>query len=90
MQVYLSSTYLDLRQHRATVGRALRKAGHRVVMMEEYVARDKRVEFACKGDVAACDIYVGIFAWRYGHIPKDHNPKRLSVTEMEYAAARRR
>jgi hypothetical protein len=89
MKLYMSSTYIDLRRHRAKLARALRKAGYEVVMMEEYVARDQRVEFACKGDVAACNMYVGIFAWRYGHVPKDSNPKRLSVTEMEYMAARR-
>ena len=87
MKIYLSSTYLDLKYHRAKVARALRKAGYEVVMMEEYVARDERVEFACQGDVVTCDVYVGIFAWRYGHIPKDNNPERLSVTEIEYTAA---
>jgi hypothetical protein len=87
MKLYLSSTYTDLKRHRAILGRALRKAGYDVVMMEEYVARDQRVEFACKGDVVACDVYIGLFAWRYGHIPSDTNPERLSVTEMEYAAA---
>lgn len=87
MKIYLSSTYLDLKHYRAKVARALRKAGYETVMMEEYVARDKRVEFACQGDVVNCDVYVGIFAWRYGHIPKGNNPERLSVTEMEYTAA---
>jgi Domain of unknown function (DUF4062) len=87
MKLYLSSTYTDLKHHRAILGLALRKAGYEVVMMEEYVARDQLVEFACKGDVDACDVYVGLFAWRYGHIPSDMNPGRLSVTEMEYAAA---
>jgi len=87
MKVYLSSTYLDLKRHRAIVARALRKAGYDVVMMEEYVARDERVEFACRGDVIGCDVYVGVFAWRHGHVPDDDNPERLSVTEMEYAAA---
>jgi len=87
MKVYLSSTFTDLKRHRAILARALRKAGYVVVMMEEYVAREQRVESACQGDVVGCDVYVGIFAWRYGHIPTDNNPERLSVTEMEYAAA---
>lgn len=87
MKVYLSSTYIDLKHHRAILGRALRKSGYEVVMMEEYVAREQRIEFACKGDVVGCDVYVGIFAWRYGHAPSDTNPERLSVTEMEYTAA---
>jgi hypothetical protein len=87
MKLYLSSTYLDLKRHRDSLGRVLRKSGYEVVMMEEYVARDQRVEFACAGDVVSCDVYIGIFGWRYGYIPNDDNPECLSVTEMEYAAA---
>lgn len=87
MKVYLSSTYADLQAHRATLARALRKARYEVVMMEEYAARDARVEFACMGDVRGCDVYVGLFAWRHGHVPKEHNAAGLSVTEMEHGAA---
>ena len=87
MKIYLSSTYMDLKHHRAVVGKALRSAHYDVVMMEEYVARDQLVEFACQGDVQECDVYVGLFAWRHGYVPEDNNPENLSVTEMEYAAA---
>jgi hypothetical protein len=87
MKLYLSSTYKDLKDHRAFVAGYLRKNQYQVIMMEEYVARDKLVEFACQGDVAKCDVYIGIFAWRHGHIPVDNNPHGKSVTEMEYAAA---
>lgn len=87
MKLYLSSTYKDLKDHRAFVAEYLRKNQHQVIMMEEYVARDQLVEFACQGDVAKCDVYIGIFAWRHGHVPVDNNPHGESVTEMEYAAA---
>ena len=87
MKIYLSSTYRDLKDHRSMLATAMRKAKYDVVMMEEYVARDEVVEFACQGDVVACDAYVGLFAWRYGHIPEDNNPTRKSVTEMEYLSA---
>lgn len=90
MKVYLSSTYTDLKTHRATLARALRKARYDVAMMEEDAARDARVEFACMGDVLGCDVYVGLFAWRHGHVPAADNAEGLSVTEMEYAAAGRK
>ncbi len=91
MNVYLSSTYLDLKNHRKTLALALRKAQYQVTMMEEYAARDERVEFAVQGDVVKCDAYVGVFAWRYGYVPEGKgNPKRVSVTELEYAAAGRK
>ena len=87
MKVYLSSTFLDLREHRTTVATALRKAKYEVTMMEEYAARDELVEVACQGDVSVCDAYVGIFAWRYGYVPEDNNPQSQSVTELEYSSA---
>jgi len=83
MKIYLSSTYADLKQHRARLAQALRQAHYEVKLMEEYSARDARVEFACTGDVLACDTYVGLFAWRRGYVPAQGNPERLSVTEME-------
>ncbi len=87
MKIYLSSTFLDLKDFRQRVGAALRKAGYHVVMMEQYVARDELVETACQGDVAGCDVYLGFFAWRYGYIPEDDNPQSKSVTELEFCAA---
>lgn len=84
---YLSSTYQDLKAHRDAVYGVLTKMKFRVVAMEDYVARDNRMVEQVLQDVAACDIYVGVFAWRYGHIPADGNPEGLSVTELEYREA---
>jgi hypothetical protein len=57
--------------------------------MEESVARHQRTRAACEDDVGECDIYVGIFAWRYGTIPDDDNEARTSMTELEYRRAAR-
>lgn len=57
--------------------------------MEDYVATDSRPVDKCLADVAACDIYVGILAWRYGYAPTDDNPEGLSITELEYRKAER-
>lgn len=86
-KIYISSTYEDLKEHRKAVSEILQKAGHQVVAMETYVASDRRPLERCLGDVASCDIYVGIFAWRYGHIPDKENPHRKSITELEYCEA---
>ncbi len=85
--IYLSSTYRDLQPHREKVCQQLRSMKHEVVAMEEYVARDDRPVDVCVRDVAASDLYVGLFAWRYGHIPTRDNPQSLSVTEFELRAA---
>ncbi len=87
--IYLSSTYEDLKDHRTVVFDALRKAGHHVVAMEDYVATDKRPVDKCLTDVKKADMYVGLFAFRYGYVPpvQHNNPHGLSITELEYRQA---
>jgi len=84
---YLSSTYEDLKDCRLRVSKALRDMGHHVVGMENYTANGAAPLETCLKDVARCDAYIGIFAWRYGHIPVDGNPRRKSITELEYRKA---
>lgn len=83
-KIYISSTYSDLVEHRQQVYDILRKMRYDVIAMEDYVATDKRPLDKCLADVASCDIYVGIFAWRYGHIPPG---QERSITELEYRHA---
>jgi hypothetical protein len=85
--IYISSTYGDLADHRRAVAEILRKLGHSAVAMEDYVAADQRPLDKCLADVAACDIYIGIFAWRYGYVPEQGNPDQKSITELEYRKA---
>ena len=87
--IYLSSTYEDLKDYRSAVFEALRKAGYQVLAMEDYVATDRRPVEKCLADVAGADIYVGLFAFRYGYVPPvEHgNPDGLSITELEFRHA---
>ena len=89
ISIYLSSTYEDLKDYRTAVVQALRKAGYDVKTMEDYVAADKRPVDKCLADVAEADIYVGVFAFRYGYVPPpEHgNPDALSITELEFRHA---
>lgn len=86
-RIYLSSTYGDLQEYRQAVYKALRQMQHDVAAMEDYVAADQRPLAKCLADVAGCDIYVGIFAWRYGYVPTADNPADQSITEREYRQA---
>ncbi|MDQ1611616.1 MAG: hypothetical protein QOG00_1547 [Pyrinomonadaceae bacterium] len=86
-RIYISSTYSDLVECREAVYRALRSMGHDIVAMEDYVAADQRPLDKCLADVASCDLYVGIIAWRYGFIPATDNPERKSITELEFRHA---
>lgn len=37
--------------------------------------------------VDKADVYIGLFAHRYGYVPRRDNPKQVSITEMEYDRA---
>ena len=86
-RIYVSSTFGDLKDHRDHVYRALRQLGHDVIAMEDYVASDQRPLERCLADVAASDLYVGVFAHRYGYVPDKDNPEGRSITELEYRHA---
>jgi hypothetical protein len=86
-KVYVSSTYLDLTECRERVRLTLRRINHEDVAMEYYVAEDQRPLDRCLADVADCDLYLGVFAFRYGWIPPENNPDELSITELEYSQA---
>ena len=86
-QIYVSSTYEDLKAYRKAVSEALQRMGHRVKAMETYVASDQRPLDKCLADVAESDVYVGIFAHRYGFVPPEGNPDRKSITELELRQA---
>ncbi|MFC3895342.1 DUF4062 domain-containing protein [Lentzea rhizosphaerae] len=84
MRVYVSSTFLDLQECREVVHRTLRRLQIDDVAMEYYVAEPDRPVDVCLRDVRSCDVYLGIFAWRYGHVPDGY---QQSITELEYRAA---
>jgi hypothetical protein len=86
-RIYVSSTFKDLKECRDQVIHLLRRMRHEVVAMEDYTAEEQWPADKCLADVAACDLYVGIFAWRYGFIPSDNNPDNLSISELEYRKA---
>ena len=87
MRIYISSTSEDLADHRLAVISALQRSGHTPVYMEHHAAGDRAPKEECLKEVASCDAYVGMFAWRYGFIP----PKsEISITELEYRGAVKR
>ena len=84
MRIFLSSTYLDLIEHRNAVVKALHTMGEEVEHMEIFGARDEEPTDASLEELDKCDVLVGVYAYRYGTIPIG---KKISVTEFEYLHA---
>lgn len=106
MRIFVSSTFEDLTEHRAAAIRVLRQLGHEVVVMEDMVAGDAAPLHKVIEMVDRCEVYVGIFAWRYGFVPPAGGgpgaarvpvaavphavPGQTSITHYEYLRARQR
>ncbi|HEY7984439.1 MAG TPA: tetratricopeptide repeat protein, partial [Ktedonobacterales bacterium] len=84
-RVFISSTALDLEAHRARVRDTLLSLGLFPVGMEQFGARGAGDASSVSAErVGSCDAYLGIVAWRYGHIPAGMT---TSVTQQEYEEA---
>ena len=84
--VFISSTSSDLKEHRAVVRESLLHAGYHPIDMADFMARAEGATAACLKEVAESDLFVGIYAWRYGFIPSG---AEISITEQEFEEARR-
>lgn len=83
--IFISSTYCDLIPHRKAVIEAIRSAGMQPIEMESFNARSKEPQTVCFEEIAEADIFVGIYAHRYGYVPDGAS---LSITQREYEYAR--
>jgi hypothetical protein len=80
----ISSTIVDLPEHREEVKEACLRQGMFPLMMEEQPASyDDPIQFSINL-VNRADIYVGVYAHRYGYVPPGRD---ISLTEMEYDRA---
>src|SRR5262245_57651123 len=106
MRIFVSSSFEDLREHRGAAIRVLRQLGHEVLAMEDMVAGSSAPLSKVLEMVDRSEAYVGIFAWRYGHVPdRADGPQdpaikipvvdgaavgKTSITEWEYRLAKQR
>ncbi|HVF44685.1 MAG TPA: DUF4062 domain-containing protein, partial [Pyrinomonadaceae bacterium] len=80
----ISSTALDLPEHRKLVHQACLDAEVFPVGMEQLPARDATGVAASLEMVDKADIYIGVYAFRYGWVP---DGEEVSITEMEFDRA---
>jgi hypothetical protein len=89
-QVFISSTYLDLKDERKKVANAIFKSDHIPVGMEVFPASTLRQWEMIKELIDTSDYYILIVGGRYGSISNqlDNDDKReISYTQQEYEYA---
>lgn len=80
-QIFVSSTYEDLKEERKTIIENISKLGHLPIGMELFVASNDEQFKYIQRVIDNCDYYILIIGGRYGSI----SPKTgISYTEMEF------
>src|SRR5436189_700933 len=84
-KVMISSTARDLPEHRQKVEEACKRLQmFQADMMEHLTAEDADALEVSLRIVDSADLYIGVFAYRYGYVPEGQS---ISVTEAEYDRA---
>jgi protein O-GlcNAc transferase len=88
IDVFLSSTAVDLAEHRKAVHERLSRTGlFHCVRQEDFGAQDAGAVEFCRRKAQDADLFVGLIGLRRGWEPHGDNEKR-SITEMEHDWAR--
>jgi tetratricopeptide (TPR) repeat protein len=86
VKIFVSSTYTDLIDHRKAAERAINLLDQQFKGMEYFGARPEEPKAACLKEIEQADIFVGIYAHRYGFIPEGDTK---SITEQEFDHAKK-
>ena len=87
LNIFVSGTQIDLKRERDAVEQAIKRLPYLdVIRAETRSASDRTPRAEVLEMVKECDIYVGVYGYRYGHIPEGDS---ISVTEFEFEEAKR-
>ncbi|MCP4608376.1 MAG: DUF4062 domain-containing protein [Planctomycetes bacterium] len=88
-RIFLSSTAIDMKDHRKKVSDAIMRLGDLPVTMETFGARPNEPVEVCKKKVRDCDALVVMVAHRYGWIPEEDEggDGKKSITWIEVETA---
>ncbi len=84
MKVFISSTYVDLIKYRKCAVEVVNRHQCTPLAMELFMAQPEEPKIACANEIQECDIFVGIYAHRYGWVPQGSDK---SITRLEYELA---
>jgi hypothetical protein len=87
IRAFVSSTYIDLKDHRTYVIDRLSHGGIIVDPMENWTAACDEPKELSQERMRDCDLCILLVGFRRGHIP---GGEKLSITQMEYREALRR
>ena len=79
--IFISSTFTDLKDIRENIHDSILKDGHYPIAMENFVASDNSQMNEIKKLIDSCDYYILILGCCYGTIDQSTNK---SFTELEY------
>ena len=83
-KAFVSSTFIDLKEHRAHVINSLRNAGFFADPMENWTADSEEPKKFSQDRLDGCDLCVLLVAFRRGFVPEGET---RSITQMEYDTA---
>ena len=83
-KAFVSSTFIDLKEHRTQVIGALRKGGLSVDPMEDWTSDNDEPKQVSTERMRDCDLCILLVGARRGHIPENET---LSITQLEYQEA---
>jgi hypothetical protein len=84
LQVFVSSTFLDLKDERQAAVKAILEAGHIPAGMELFTSGDESQLEVIKQWIEASDVYLLILGGRYGSV-EENSQKSYTHIEYEYA-----
>lgn len=82
--VFISSTSRDLIPYRRAVTDGCLDAGYHPIDMYNFMAHTEDAVSVSLKEVEEADLFVGIYAWRYGYVPEEAD---CSIIEMEFRSA---
>lgn len=82
--MFISSTVKDLGEERNAVEGIIKNLGGECWRSETFISPGRSPYAMCVEMAKRCDIYVGIYGRRYGHVDEE---TKKSVTELEYEIA---
>jgi len=83
-KIFISSTYKDLEEYHNAAANAVRGLGYQAITMEDFASSEDKPVDSSLEDLRDSHIYIGIYAFRYGFIPKGYDK---SITHLEYEEA---